>query len=152
MQVRTKSTQPQLADLVGILLAAGGPTTLPARVRWPLDQALVWLQGEAAKSGALDPWRHRIDLQLSPDSGTGVKGAGRALALLRDNGTLRPIGCLRWAAFRVDADALLRYRRLLMAMKPGDAQLLTRAARMWSMSVHELERIRQGSIPESAAV
>lgn len=152
MSLEPKSTQPWLADLIGILLAGGGPNTLPARARWPLDHALVWLQREAAKGGSLNPWRRTIELQLSPDSGTAVKGAGNALALLRDNGTLRPIGCLRSAAYRVDADALLRYRRLLMAMAPGDAQLLTQAARIWAKSVHELERIRQRSLPKSAAV
>jgi hypothetical protein len=145
-------TRMDLADLVGILLAAGGPSAMPARIQWPLDQALAWLNGEARRSGVVRRWQELIELQLSADSGTAVRDTSKALWRLRDIGVLRPVGYLRSAALHVDPDRLRPYRRLLMAMTPDDVRLLTWTARKWATSVQELQEIGQTRLPEPAAL
>src|SRR5919198_6645379 len=93
------------ADLVAMLLAAGGPSRFPARARWPLHRALKQLDEEAARIGSerlLPP----LSFRPCPDTGWRAGGADRGLLELRAQGVLRAVGVGAHAELVVSAERL----------------------------------------------
>ena len=81
-----------MLDLLGLMLAAGGPQEIPARIAWPLHQALQGLDAEVRRDGLLSELPVVLDFRPSPEVGLAASGANSAIfALLRD-GVLRPQG------------------------------------------------------------
>jgi hypothetical protein len=124
-----------MLDLLGLMLAAGGPQEIPARIAWPLHQALQGLDAEVRRDGLLSELPVVLDFRPSPEVGLAAFGANSAIfALLRD-GVLRPQGTGRGASLHVNADALASYRRRLMRLEPRLAHVVHRAATRWAALV-----------------
>jgi len=127
--------QPGMVDLVGLMLAAGGPQEIPARITWPLHQALRALDAEIRREGLLSKLPTVLDLRPSPDVGLAASGAnGAVFALLRD-GVLQPRGTGRRASLHANVDRLATYRRHLMRLEPRLAAVVHRAATRWAALV-----------------
>ncbi len=132
---RERSGDPAMVELVGLLLAAGGPQAFPARITWPLHRALHGLDAEARRDGLLSELPAILDFHSSPDAGLAASGASRAIfALLRD-GILEPRGTGRAASLHANTDGLATYRRRLMRLEPRLAALVHRAATRWAALV-----------------
>jgi hypothetical protein len=133
--VRDRSgDQDRVTELVGVLLAAGGPAEIPARVAWPLHRALQDLDEEARRDG----FRSQLpvlEFSPSPDGGLAASGVGRAVLTLLRDGVFSPSGTGRLATMRVDVNALSSYRRQFMRLDPQVAAAIHRAAMRWAALV-----------------
>src|SRR5713101_2182797 len=98
--------QQTLRDLVGLMLAAGGPTVIPARVSWPLHQALRELHAEAGRRG-VRRLREPLVFRPCPDVALRASGADKVVFTLTQEGVLKPEGTGREAALRADGGALV---------------------------------------------
>lgn len=124
-----------MVDLVGLLLAAGGPIAIPARVAWPLHQALRELDREIRRDGLLARFPATLDFRPSPDVGLAAAGVGGALLTLLQTGALVAEGNGTRALLRADQSELTPYRRLLMGLHPDIAEVLYRAGMRWAALV-----------------
>lgn len=123
-----------IGDLIGLMLAAGGPSVIPARISWPLHQALRELHDEAGRRGVRQ-LRAPLAFRSCPDVALRALGADDALFGLIQEGVLRPEGAGRQAALRADRDALVELRRDLMRLEPEAARLVQWAGARWAALV-----------------
>ena len=103
-----------LSDLMGLMLIAGGPEVIPARIRWPLHQALRELHEEAGRRGVLR-LLPTISLRPSPDVGVQAEGADTGLFRLIEECVLTPEGEGTAAALRVTPSARTRFMEIAFA-------------------------------------
>ena len=124
-----------LPEILALMLIAGGPTTQPARVRWPLHLALRELHDQTGRRGRRDLLKAPLAMRPSADVGIEVIGADSALSKLRQDGVLRPGGNGRAAVLTLDPAAAVHLRRRLMTLPPEHAALLQRAGARWAALV-----------------
>lgn len=124
-----------MVEIVGLMLAAGGPQTIPARIAWPLHRALHDLDTNVRREGLLTELPAVMSFQPSPDVGLAASGANGAIFSLLQDGVLATEGVGRAAAFRMTDDALANYRWRLMRLDPRLATLVYRAATRWAALV-----------------
>lgn|SRR5450759_566600 len=119
-----------LADLIALLVAAGGPTTLMERSPWPLHESLVLFEGDLA---ARDLVAEGMKLEMHPDAHVGLEiaGVGAAIYELINLGVFRLAGAGIEARLEVDADGHRAYRKKLMCFDLARAQTLQRVAQDW---------------------
>lgn len=131
--MRSLETQ-SLRNLVGLMLAAGGPPVIPARISWPLHQALRELHDEAGRRGTR---RLLAPLAFHPSPAVALRatGADKAVFALMQEGVLQPEGVGRQAVLRADGQGLVRYRRELMRLNPDAAALVQLAGTRWAALV-----------------
>jgi hypothetical protein len=121
-----------LRDLVGLMLAADGPRVIPARISWPLHEALRELDREARQAGLCVG---AVSFRASPDVGIEAQGADRAIFGLMQEGALVPEGTGRQAEMHADLERLTAFRRDLMRLSPRTATLIHRAGTRWAALV-----------------
>jgi hypothetical protein len=115
----------KMRNIVELMLIAGGPSVMPARVSWPLHAALKELRR-----------LHRsLTIRACPDVMTRADGVERALFALLQEGVLQPEGTGRKAALRLNPDSVAPLRRALMRLEPQEAELIQRAATRWAALV-----------------
>ncbi len=134
MTARETALPKNVRDLVGFMLAAGGPPLIPARIGWPLHQALYELHEKAGRSGdrRLLP---QISFRPSPDVALRADGADEAMRALVHAEVLQPEGAGRQAMLRTDSSALVTYRRNLMRLDPDAVRLVQFAGTRWAALV-----------------
>lgn len=123
-----------LSDLMGLMLVAGGPDVIPARIRWPMHQALHELHDEAGRRG-LRRFLPTISIRPSPDVGVRAEGADSGLFCLIEDGVLTPEGEGTAAVLRVTPSARTRFGRELMRLEPEAAALVDYAGKRWAALV-----------------
>jgi len=116
------------------MLVAGGPEVIPARIRWPMHQAVRELYEEAGRRG-LRRLLPEVTLRPSADVGVRAKGADTDLFHLIEDGVLVPDGEGTAAVLRIAPDALTGYRRDLMRLRPDAAALVYWAGSRWAALV-----------------
>lgn len=121
-----------MKDLLAIMLVAQGPSVIDPRNTWSLHRALKELHGEAGRQGRLAEWRAVIEFKPCPDVGWRAMGADEALFKLWREGAFTPSGCGRAARLAVQENALVAYRKQLLALDPTDAQLVYSAGARWA--------------------
>jgi hypothetical protein len=126
--------QQKLENLLGLMLAGQGPDVIPARIRWPMHQALRELHEEAGRRG-LRRLLPAISLRPSPEVGVQAEGADKGLFRLIEEGVLVPEGEGTAAVLRVTPNARTRFRRELMRLQPEAAALVDYAGRRWATLV-----------------
>jgi hypothetical protein len=126
--------QQNLTRLVGLMLAAGGPPAIPARIDWPLHQALRELHEDSGRTGRRRALPTLI-FHACPDVATRAAGASEAVFTLARAGVLRPDGAGRHAVLRPDPGELVAFRRDFMLLEPEVADLVQRAAARWAALV-----------------
>jgi hypothetical protein len=131
-----------MKSLVLLMLYAGGPEVLPARISWPLHKALRELDEQARRSNM------RRDLPVmefnaDPDVQLRAGGADRATEELLRAGVLEPEGVGRDAVIRVNRAALVAAAQPeFMRLAPHVAQLVRQAAIRWAALVSTSEKNR----------
>jgi hypothetical protein len=119
-----------MENLIGLMLAGGGPRVIPARGNWPLHQALRELRDRAGARGE----RRLVEalvLRPSPDVGVRAEGADKAIFQLTQQGFLIVQGTGRQAALHIERDALVALRRNFLRVAPGEAGLIQWAGARW---------------------
>lgn len=146
-----KSVETQsVRDLVGLMLAADGPAVMPARISWPLHQALRELHDEAGRRG-VRRLLASLAFRPSPDVALQARGGDEALFALMQEGVLRPEGAGRHAELRVDPDALVRLRRDFMRLEPEAARLVQWAGTRWAALVAMSAKNRSTALRSSGS-
>jgi hypothetical protein len=123
---------PELSELLGLILAAGGPERQLVRVRWPLHLALGELHERTGRRGERGLLGVELQLRGSAEVGQEVIGADSALQTLVRGGTLRAEGELQTAQLVLDENAAVRWRRALMALPPAKVVVLQRVGTRWA--------------------
>lgn len=118
-------------ELVGVLLAADGPQSVPPQSLWPLHESVKDLLGEAGRQG-LERHLPSLALSPSPDVGVRAEGVDEAWLALRAEGVLRVVDDGDTVTIVVDPTRMRPYRRLLLGADPRASQLLYRAGRNWA--------------------
>lgn len=118
-------------ELVGALLAAGGPQAVSPQSLWPLHESVKDLLGEAGRQG-LERHLPALTLTPSPDVGMRAAGVDDAWLALRAEGVLRVVDDGDSVTIAINQKMMRPYRRLLLAAEPRVAQLLYRAGRNWA--------------------
>ena len=116
------------------MLAAGGPAVIPARISWPLHQALRELHSEAGRRGSRGLLT-LFALRPCPDVAVRVRGADEAVFALIQERVLTPEGAGRQAALRADVERLVTLRRDLMRLEPEAVRLIQWAGSRWAAFV-----------------
>jgi hypothetical protein len=124
----------KMRNIVELMLIAGGPSVMPARVSWPLHAALKELRDDAGRRG-LRRLHRSLTIRACPDVMTRADGVERALFALLQEGVLQPEGTGRKAALRLNPDSVAPLRRALMRLEPQEAELIQRAATRWAALV-----------------
>ena len=130
---------PPLADLLGLLLCAGGPSRVYCRFAWPAHSAV---RRVSAGLGA--------DVETHTDAmvGSAVVGFAEAIRHLVGLGVLIPEGTGETIAHSTDSDRLRPYRRRLMRLSPMQAAVIARTAARWTREQRAMERyLPQPSVP-----
>lgn len=138
-----------MAPIVGSMLAVG-PTRLPARVGWPLHQALCELDEEAHRNGLAPRLGFSLVAVACPDVGRRVRGADAALRQLRSEGALAAQGALGHAVLTVQPEALVAYRRWLLTLDPEVVRLVYRAGERWEALLWTWTKNRSTSLTSVA--
>jgi hypothetical protein len=123
-----------LTDLVGVLLAAGGPPTFSPRRTWALHRELRELSETSGREG-LSLGELAFTFTPDPDVGIRVAGLDEAIWKLVRLSVLRPEGIGREAHLCVDQERLDEFRRQLMRLRPAVAAAVYRAATRWAAAV-----------------
>jgi hypothetical protein len=123
-----------LADLIGTLLAAGGPPIFSPRRTWALHRELRELSQALNREG-LSLGELSVTFAPDPDVGIRVIGADEAVWTLVGQCVLRPEGMGREARLRVNQERLGTFQRQLMRLRPAAAAAVYRAARRWAAAV-----------------
>jgi hypothetical protein len=137
-------------NLVGLMISADGPRLIPARIDWPLHQALRELYAEAGRQGL----RSQLpDMHPRPDPGVSLRmgGADQALRALAEKRVLIRQGEGRRAQYQVDAEAVVSLRRGLLRLPPALAHLVHRAGTRWEALVATSAKNRSTAAVSSAA-
>lgn len=121
-----------LSELLADILAAGGPSVQPARVRWPMHLALHQSYIEASRLGRLDVFEPVLRFAPCASVGRSAVGADAALEQLLQSGILRAEGRLRGATLVSNQVGLVAHRRRLMMMDPVRVRQLQRAGERWA--------------------
>ncbi len=129
-----------LTELIGLLVAAGGPTTLMDRSPWPLHEALVALAADVETRRLI---ANDIDFHLRPDADVSVEvgGVGAAIYELIEHGVFRIAGSGLDARLELDVDKHRSYRRKLMGLDLGSATALQSIAQVWRARACTAEKI-----------
>src|SRR3989442_1520424 len=119
-----------LANLIALLVAAGGPTTLMERSPWPLHEALARLGGDQEARRLV---AHCIELDVHPDADVGLEvgGVGAAIYELINQGIFRPTGAGLEARLELNVDRHRAYRKTLMSLDLSNATTLQQVAQDW---------------------
>ena len=120
-----------LNNLVAMMLSAGGDLELTPGLEWPLHQALRGLAQDADRLG-LRACFHPMSYRPDPGVGIRVDGANAALAELRWQGALVPVGRGMTARLLPSPEGQLEARRQLMQLPAEVAALVYRTARRWA--------------------
>lgn len=123
-----------LEDLVGMMLAAGGPAVIPARIEWPLHRALHDLHERAGRCG-LRSQLPQLSFRPCPDVAVRAAGGREAMFSLARRGTLDAEGTGRQAVLRLAPDARVKLRRELMRLDPETVRLVQWGATRWAALV-----------------
>ena len=120
-----------LADLLGFLLCAGGPSRVYCRFAWPAHNAV---RRVSVGLGA--------DVETHTDAmvGSAVVGFAEAIRHLVGLGVLIPEGTGETIAHSTDSDRLRPYRRRLMRLPPTQAAVIARTAARWTREQRAMER------------
>ncbi len=141
----------ELADLIALLVAAGGPTTLMERSPWPLHESLALL-------GADQPARNLvaqgIELDVHPDAVVGLEvgGVGAAIYELISQGIFRPTGAGLEARLELNADRHRAYRKRLMSLDLSRATTLQEIAQVWRARACTAEKTWTRALESRAAM
>ena len=140
-----------LSDLIALLVAAGGPTTLMERSPWPLHEALARL---AADDEARELIANNIDFELRPDPNVGVEvgGVGAAIYELIEDGIFRVTGLGLDARLELDIDKHRDYRRKLMGLDLEKATALQSIAQLWRTRACTAEKTWARALASRAAI
>lgn len=125
----------ELSKILALILVAGGPERMPARVAWPLHTALREWQEELGRAGTQDSLGLDWSIRASSEVGLEVVGANEALSRLVREGLLRPEGHGRAAELVVDPEVAVLQRRRLMRLSPLAVELFQRAGTRWATLV-----------------
>jgi hypothetical protein len=137
-------------NLVGLMLSAGGPCVIPARIDWPLHQALRELYAEAGRRGL----RSQLpEMHSRPDPRVALRmsGADQALRALVNASALVREGAGKQARYRANDDALVTLRRDLMRLPPQLADLVHWAGARWDALVATSAKNRSTAATSSGA-
>ena len=137
--------QMDLQRLIGLMLGAGGPNVIPARISWPLHRALRELHDEAGRQGL----RHLLpdmSFRPSPDVAVKVDGASMAVTQLLRLRVLVPEGVGKAAALRLRPDVHAQLRRELMRLPVEVSMLVQRAAARWAALVETSAKNRSTAV------
>ena len=120
-----------MADLIGLLIAAGGPSRLPLRASWTLHRAVGEL-GERARQ--LDGYGCLPEIHVASDSqvGTAVTGIAVGLHELMARGEMRVAGEGWECTVELSSTAHRYYRKALMGLEPRLAELIYDAGSNWA--------------------
>src|SRR5258708_3218345 len=121
-----------MVELVGLLLAAGGPPSIQPRSRWPLHRALWELHEGLAHSGLLPQQQAKLQFRPSADAGRMAVGADEALWHLHRMGILIARGIGPLARLDVVDEKLRPLRRDLLRVGPDAGDQLYRAGKIWA--------------------
>lgn len=140
-----------LVNLIGLLIAAGGPTTLMERSPWPLHEALVALAANRETRALV---ANDIDFDLRPDADVGleVAGVGAAIHDLIGEGVLRVTGSGLNARLELDVDKHRAYRKQLMSLDLASATALQSIAHVWRARACTAEKTWARALASRAAM
>lgn len=136
-----------LQEVIGVLIAAGGPLEIDLTMPWPLHATLRSL--ERSKSGEDDPFPD-FEFVPNPDAGEAVVGTGAALIALAEQGVVSVVTTAdgHFARFS-DGPGLRRYRKRLFSQPLHAAEMLYQAATSWrarsATAAKTLARARESS-------
>ena len=139
-----------LHKLVTLMVGAGGPPVIPARVRWPLHRALRDLHEDAARRGLLYVLPE-MSFRPCPEVAVHVDGANAVITDLVRRRMLVPDGRGRSAVLRVDPAARAQLRRELMRLPVELSMLVQRAAARWAALVETSAKNRSTDVRSSVA-
>ncbi len=140
-----------LADLIALLIAAGGPTTLMERSPWPLHESLAAL---GADEHARELVAHGIDLDARPDADVGLEVAGVGVAIyeLINQGILCLTGTGLEARLELVVDRHRAYRKRLMTFDLARATTLQDVAQTWRARARTAENTWTSAFESRAAM
>lgn len=117
-----------LDELIGVLVAAGGPSEIDVRAPWPLHQTLRYLQRSHADTGILPD----LDFVPCPKAGEAAVGAGAALLTLAAEGVINADTATGGHVLRfTDGPRLRPYRKRLLGQELRTAAVIYQAATSW---------------------
>lgn len=137
-------------QIIGVLIAAGGPRRFSPGRNWYLHRAVREVQ-EASNRAGLGLVEPQLAVVPDPDVGLRVVGLDRAIWSLIRRAVLVPEGHGQEASLRVDEHRLGEFRRLLMTMTPAGAALVHRASTRWAASVAMASKKRVAPSASSTA-
>jgi hypothetical protein len=119
-----------LCELIGVLIAAGGPVEIDTRFAWPLHAALRLMFRCGNPVADVFP---AVTFSPSPSAGEAAEGTGDALLSLAEEGVLSAGAIVDGPLIlRVTSDMCIRpYRKLLLGLPLEAAELTYRAATNW---------------------
>jgi hypothetical protein len=131
----------ELAPLLRLLIAAGGPQRFDAREQWPLHRSLVVLANRLSKLQA-SSWEGMPELSFRPDPDVGTRAAGvtRALWNLAAAGDLAVTAQQGRALFEVEPAWLPTAQTDLMHLDPTVAEAFYFAATCWAAKTATSEK------------
>jgi hypothetical protein len=131
----------ELAPLLRLLIAAGGPRRFDAREQWPLHRGLVVLATRLSKVQTTG-WPGMPELSFRPDPDVGKRAAGvtRALWNLAATGDLAVTAQRGRALFEVEQAWLPTARTDLMHLDPSVAEAIYIAATCWAAAAATSEK------------
>lgn len=140
-----------LADLIALLVAAGGPATLMERSPWPLHQSLAALRVDQQ---ARDLIARGIDLEVHSDADVGleVAGVGAAIYELINQGIFRLTDTGLDARLELDVDRNRAYRKRLMSLDLARATALQDVAQDWRARACTAEKTWARALESRAAM
>ena len=141
-----------LAQLIRLMLAAGGPRNWLASVPWPLHRTLVEERAELVKLAALG-CRVSLSANPDPDCGWRVDGVDGALVELQRVGILGYLDEGFFACYEVDETWLRECRLDLMRLPANEASVIYRAARRWdALAATSLKNWRTAALSSAPTV
>jgi hypothetical protein len=145
---RTLEASTTMANVIGVMTAAGGPPSFLVTAMYPLHLAIHHLFA--------DPHGPHFGEQLETtpvaDIGLAITGVGEGLYDLLASGTLYLTGSPAGPRFATDADRLRRPRSHLMRMEPEAAESYRRAGLLWLACTSRLENMVRRSDQTEAVV
>lgn len=120
-----------MADVLGLLLCAGGPREVYCRFAWPAHRAV-----ERASLALGTPVRTHSEATV----GCAVVGFADAVRHLIALEVLVPSGSGETIGHSTDSDRLRPYRRRLMRLTPFSAAMFTDVAARWAREQRALEQ------------
>lgn len=145
--MRDPKVTTSMGDVIGVMIAAGGPTDFLVAAMYPLHLAVRELFADPQSPHSQET------LEIAPvaDIGWAVSGIGEGLYDLLAAGVLHTVDSQGGPRFATDADRLRAPRAQLMRCGPASAESYRRAAVLWRTRSSSLENMSLRSDHTEAA-